>query len=122
MLNSADEHQAESSSNYWLKQNPIQARKLRALGVTRAKPFIDKFTERHQPIAHYFCKGKQTGLKIMNRDSRIALEVVNHFGKKGIPILSIHDSFIVQKQYRDELYDVMITTYHKVTGFEITVK
>lgn len=84
---------------------------------------IDKFMEVHEPIAHYLCSGKETGMELMNKDAKIARDIVNHFGKKGIPILCIHDSFRVQKQHRDELFMVMKKTYQKHNkGFEITVK
>lgn len=65
---------------------------------------MEKLLSVHQPIAKYFCKGKQTGMRIMNRDSKIALEIIDYFAKQDIPILVIHDSFIVQEQYRKELY------------------
>jgi len=34
--------------------------------------------EAHKPISHYFCKGKDTGMRIMNKDAKIALDIVNH--------------------------------------------
>jgi len=96
MLNAKDETTAERAANNWLHENPEEREQLKEMGITRARPLIDKFKEVHEPISKYFCKGKITGLKIMNKDSKIALDVIKHFGMKGIPILSIHDSFIVQ--------------------------
>jgi hypothetical protein len=58
----------------------------------------------------------------MNADSKIALDVINHFAKKNISILSIHDSFIVQAQYKIELYNTMKAVYKKHTGFDINIK
>jgi len=122
MLNAKDETTAEKAANNWLYVHDTEREQLKEIGITRARPLINQFMLAHQPIAHHFCQGKETGMRIMNKDSKIAIDVVNYFGKKGIPILSIHDSFIVQEQYRDELENVMQNTYHKHTGFRIKIK
>jgi len=122
MLNAKDETTAEKAANNWLRLNSSEREILVKIGITRARTLIDKFKIAHEPIAKYFCKGKDTGMRIMNKDSKIALDVVNYFAKQNIPILCIHDSFIVQEQYRDKLYEVMKRTYHKHTGFDIKIK
>ena len=59
----------------------------------------------------------------MNLDAKIALEVIKHFVKQDKPILDVHDSFIVQAQYRDELFQVMQKVYQQKTGgFSIPIK
>jgi hypothetical protein len=116
MLNAKDEVTAERAANYWLRKNHGERELLKKIGITRARPILDAFKEAHKPIAHYFCNGKDTGMRIMNLDSTIALEVVKHFAKQGKPILAIHDSFIVQRQYQRELRLVMNQTYSKHTG------
>lgn len=76
---------------------------------------VEMFEKAHAPIAHnFFCK--KTGLRLMNHDSKIALRVVEHFTSKGIPVLAVHDSFLVQKRYKDELSGVMVAAYSKITG------
>jgi hypothetical protein len=122
MLNAKDRVAAERAANFWLKKNPEERELLKKAGITNARPLMGKFSEVHRPIAHYFCKGKVTGMRIMNKDAKIALDVVNHFAKQGIPILAVHDSFIVQKQYRNALLEVMKNIYQKHTGFRIKVK
>lgn len=122
MLNSNDFTSAERAANYWLYHNSSEKEKLATINITRAKPLMNKFIEAHQPISHYFCNGKDTGMRIMNKDAKIALDVVNHFAKQNIPILAIHDSFIVEEQYRDELCHVMKSIYKKHTGMRIKVK
>lgn len=123
MLNAKNEITAERAANYWLYEaEPTEQEELKKLGITRARPFIDKFMIEHEPIAHYFCKGKDTGMRVMNKDSKIALDIVNHFAKQDIPILSVHDSFIVQEKYREELLQVMKNEYKKHTGFRIKIK
>lgn len=116
MLNNKDETTAEKTGNYWLYNNHGERKSLKEIGITRARPSIDAFKQAHKPIAHHFCNGKKTGMRIMNLDAQIALDIIKHFTKQNIPILSIHDSFIVQKRYKNELWQVMHRTYHKHTG------
>ena len=123
MLNAKDQTQALRATNYVFYQDPAEKQRLNAIGITTAKPFIEKFKQAHPPIAHYFCAGKETGLRVMNRDARIALDVVDHFARQGKVVLAVHDSFIVQRKYRDELERVMHEKYMKHTGgFTIRVK
>jgi hypothetical protein len=99
------------------------------MGLPSIKELKEKIMDVHKPIARYLCKGKETGLKLMNKDSKIALDVINHFIKQRIPILCMHDSFIVERKYADELEKVMKNTYAKYTqlpdhpaGFQCKVK
>ncbi|OPL09443.1 MAG: hypothetical protein AVO38_10985 [delta proteobacterium ML8_D] len=121
MLNAEDEINAERAANYWLFRNHEERDKLGQIGITRARPLIEAFKEAHRPISGHFCNGKDTGLRVMNCDAAIALEVVDHFAKQNIPILAIHDSFVVQEQYRAELLKTMQRAYRKHTGFRCPI-
>jgi hypothetical protein len=123
MLNAKDRISAERAANYWLYENKADRLDLEEIGITRARPLIEAFEKAHQPIAQYFCQGKETGLRIMNLDSRIALEVIKIFADAGIPILAVHDSFIVQEQHRSRLYQAMEQAYgHQTGGFRCPIK
>lgn len=122
MLNAKDETEAERAANYWLYRNHEEREDLAEIGITKARSLIEKFRQEHKKIDHYFCKGKETSLRIMNQDTAIAQDIVRHFTEQDIPILAIHDSFIVQEKYRDELYQTMKKFYRKHTGFRIPVK
>ena len=123
MLSARDETQAERAANYWLLNNNEERETLKELDITRARPLMDAFRQAHKKINHYFCTGKDTGLKIMNLDAKIALDVIHHFAKQDIPILAVHDSFLVQAQHRDELMQTMKRVYQQKTGgFRIPVK
>jgi|AntDeeMinimDraft_6_1070357.scaffolds.fasta_scaffold03711_3 hypothetical protein len=115
MLNSKDFRQAESAANYWLFKNHSKRKELKKIGITKARPLMEAFNEAHKPIAGHFCSGKKTGLEVMNKDASIALGVVEHFTGKSIPILAIHDSFIVESQHSEELRKVMKKVYRKHT-------
>ncbi len=123
LLNSKDILSAERAGNNYLYRNHKEREALKAIGITRARPIIEGFKENHKPISHYFASGKESGLRTMNKDAAIALDVLNHFVKQNIPILTVHDSFLVQKKYKDELRKIMAQTYRKHTkGFRIKIK
>lgn len=105
------------------KKELIEKSALKELGIQNAAEIISKFKTVHSPIAHHFCSDNDTGLKLMNKDAAIALDILNHFAKRSIPILAVHDSFIVQEKYKEELREVMENTYSRHTkGFKIAVK
>jgi hypothetical protein len=83
--------------------------------------YIHKFREAHNPIGKYLLRGKESGLKLMNKDAKIALEVCSHFAKKNVPILSIHDSFIIQEDYKTELEQIMLKKYQLKTRTKFTI-
>lgn len=74
----------------------------------------------HRPIASYF--GTSAGAELMRLDSAIAIDILHHFARKGIPVLGVHDSFIVPNSYGDELREVMIQCYRTKLGFDPVVK
>ena len=55
-------------------------------------------------------------LRLMNIDSKIANLVIDHFTQKDIPILCIHDSFIIQYDKEPELRRILDQATHQVTG------
>lgn len=83
---------------------------------------MDKFLDEHSRISKYLCTSSKNGLRLMNKDAKIAVDVIYHFIKQEIPILSMHDSFLIERKYKDELEQVMKEKYNKHTGFTIIVK
>jgi len=70
--------------------------------------------EFHHPIKEYFFSG--LGGKLQRLDSHIAEETILHFARKNIPVLPVHDSFIMHHGYENELRDVMGQMFKKVIG------
>ena len=56
----------------------------------------------------------------MNIDSQIANLVIDHFIQKDIPVLCIHDSFIIQHDKEPELRRILDQATHQVTNYTIT--
>jgi len=84
------------------------------------KAFIEEliadFRKAHPAIEQDFFSGK--GLEFQNLDSMITSDILDYFLDREIPVLPIHDSYIVARQYGDDLYEVMKEKYRKYMGFD----
>jgi len=60
--------------------------------------------------------GSEAGWVLQRKDSELAERIMLHFVDKGVPILPIHDSFIVQLDHITELEAVMKTTFKEQFG------
>ena len=67
---------------------------------------LDAFIEEYPDLAPFMCTGK--GLQLMYIDSCIAEQVIDHFTNLSIPILCLHDSFIVPFDHVLELRVMMV--------------
>tara|TARA_Y100000593_G_scaffold90822_1_gene178112 strand:- start:1707 stop:3206 length:1500 start_codon:yes stop_codon:yes gene_type:complete len=63
---------------------------------------INDFADYHNPIKKYFYSG--LGLDLQYIDSQIASLLINHFTRLDIPVLSVHDSFVIEWN-KDKLGD-----------------
>ena len=72
---------------------------------TQLEKLLKAFTNKYPELAPYLCTGK--GLELMFRDSCIAEHVIEHFTKMDVPILCMHDSFIVPFDQVLELRAIM---------------
>ncbi len=74
--------------------------------------FIDEILITHNSIKKYFFSGQ--GIKLQNFDSMMAEAVINHFTSLGIPILCIHDSFVIAADKTKDLDAVMTKKFEQV--------
>ena len=76
----------------------------------------------HKSIEHVFFKGKGNHLQFI--DSNIAEGVMLQFADKDIPILPIHDSFIMHHGYGylGELEDAMRRSYYDIFKSDIGIR
>ena len=77
-------------------------------------------SERHKDVLPLMFCGQAVYLQ--NMDSEIASGVLRHFVAKGVPVLVVHDSFIVARDYAGELEAVMGDVYQKHMGFGCPVE
>lgn len=62
---------------------------------------LDAFIEQHPQLEKFICKDQ--GIRLMRKDSDITALIIDHLTSKGIPVLTIHDSYIVQRHHFSEL-------------------
>ena len=75
------------------------------------KPLMARFEQKHSAIKRYFYSG--FGASLYKYDSTVAEHVINYFTNKNIPVLCIHDSFIIKLKYLKELKAVMQDSFKK---------
>ena len=66
---------------------------------------LDGFINKHPQFKGVLNTGQ--ALRLMNIDSQIANLVIDHFTQKDIPVLCIHDSFIIQYDKEPELRSIL---------------
>ena len=69
----------------------------------KVKPteIVNAILKKHPKIARYYLKGKAYGDYISCWESDIVFEVVVELTRRGIPCLTVYDSFIVPLQYKE---------------------
>ena len=77
---------------------------------------VARFNSAHHRINRYFCS--DIGLRLQYLDSQITSDILDYFLEREIPVLPIHDSYIVAEQYEEELYEVMREKYRDRMGFD----
>ena len=80
----------------------------------------EKVYNTHKDISKYFSTG--IGLKTMFIDSQIAEKILLHFLGKEIVVLPVHDSFIINSEYVNDLKETMISLFKSVVGSSTKVK
>ena len=91
----------ENDKNYSLGNKKI-------LKIPNAKEIwrrIKLFKEENDPIKHYLFTG--VGKRLQFKDSCIAENIIENMVNMRIPILAIHDSFIVQHWNKSKLHKLM---------------
>lgn len=117
-LNSKDERQTLQA----LREKLINKDILPSSETTniKLKPLIYNWQNKHKRIAKYFRIG--IGGELQFYESEIANEILKHFLNKKILVLSVHDSFLIEEKYKDELKKVMRRIYHNKFKFYPQIK
>ena len=89
--------------------SPEKSLKDKQLGV-----ILQALKDRHSPIADKFASDQ--GIDLMRKDSEITARIINHFTAQGIPILTLHDSYIINDGSEYQLEKVMQKAFEQVTG------
>ena len=87
---------------------------LKSLLSDELHKLLDAFIDQHPEIEPFLCTGK--GLGLMYLDSRIAESVIEQLIDKSIPVLCVHDSFIVAHHQKNELLQAMEHACNQIIG------
>ena len=79
------------------------------------RELLELIKEYHYPIRYMFCTGVER--KLMNVDSQITEYIINDHLERRIPILTIHDSYIVPFGLEDGLLKAMKNATEWITGY-----
>ena len=80
----------------------------------------DAILAAHEPIAYQFYTS--VGKRLQRKDSDVAEQVMLDFVDRGVPILPVHDSFLVSAWKRDLLAERMNEALRMVCGIEARLK
>ncbi len=75
--------------------------------------------DKHEPIKDSFFCG--AGNKLQFRDSLLAEQIMLRFAKQDIPVLPVHDSFIIIRGLYSELVNVMHEEFEKMFHVPINI-
>lgn len=70
---------------------------------------LEAIKDRHPSIASFLASGE--GIKLQREDSDIAIEIIKQHTEMHVPILTVHDSFIVPKSFSRLSVDIMNQAY-----------
>ena len=74
------------------------------------KALIEAFIDKHSAIKNLF--NSNTGLKLQRLDADICESVQMQFYQNGIPVLSVHDSFVINAVFEKKLHEIMEETFY----------
>jgi len=84
---------------------------------------INAFLDKHPKVRDYYNRGKAWGDFIPCWESDIVFEVIMELTKRGIPCLTVYDSFIVplkHKEYVDSIKDITPYVNRRGSNFRVT--
>lgn len=106
MFNCNSQASSFAAINKLIRELPEESKS--KLSLTRAK-FIAQMVEDDFPEIYTIMNGGiyDYGLALQNADSKLAESIIEVLTEKGIPVLPVHDSFIVRFEDIDELLNNM---------------
>ncbi|WP_147300901.1 hypothetical protein [Aestuariispira insulae] len=81
-------------------------------GQYNPKQLLSDYEDFHEPIRNLFYS--EQWLRLQHLDSVMAQKIMSAFTRRGLPILGIHDSFIVQDRYEEDLRREMSLAYQSI--------
>ena len=87
----------------------------KGLSLTDAllREVLDKLKDNHPLIKDSLCSG--AGIDLQYTDSQITEQIIEYFTLINVPVLAVHDSYVIQEDYADVLHDRMSMAWDKET-------
>jgi len=104
IINAKTQEKAIKAVRWEVNKNPNEFGWVKDEGL-KLEEIVEQFQEYHEKISRHFSSGM--GVALQNSDSHMAELVIKEFTSRGIPILCVHDSFVVQSQHKDFLQQTM---------------
>jgi hypothetical protein len=111
-INAKNRKTAASALRKEINFHPDEYGWVGTMGI-KLEALIDAFSERHRPIAHHLFSN--AGVKLQRLDADIAEEVILHFTTQKVPVLCIHDSFVIAPKHEKRLNVKMIEALKNAT-------
>lgn len=116
-LNAKNRASAIGAFTQHLKNKPMMREEIsRLYGCVRN--LWDTFLKKYPLVKNFL--GKDYGIKAQFVDSQVAEKVLLTFTNLRIPVLCIHDSFIVQEEHAELLDRTIKTSFLEIVGVECT--
>jgi hypothetical protein len=96
------------------RESKDEGDRMKTLSDQQLQKLLDAFTDKYPEIKDALNTGQ--GLNLMNLDSQIANMIIDYYTKQDIPILCIHDSFIINWKREEELRRIMDMASVQVNG------
>ena len=87
------------------RQDQVKGSAEKRLKDAELRVILDSFCTNNQSIEHYLCN--DMGVTLMAMDGRITAKIINYFTAIKVPVLTVHDSYVIDIEYQKELHDVM---------------
>lgn len=92
----------------------------KGLTNTELEGLLVAFTKRHPHLSDCLCADQ--GIRLMNVDSKIAETVLRYFTRRRIPVLSVHDSFVVPYTHAALMKRVMEIASRRAVNIKLGVE
>ena len=87
----------------------------------RAESLMDLIYQNYPDFVELFCNGDSYGRRLQNDDSNLAADILSVFVDKEIPILPVHDSFVVAERHEELLIQTMGDCFRNRFGIDTLV-
>ena len=81
--------------------------------IGNAKSVMALIELNYADLSHMFCNEDSFGRVLQNLDSHLAADILEVFVQKSIPVLCIHDSFVVKKEHLELLVLTMADKFRE---------